>query len=126
MRSFFAAAFAATALLAAPVALADGTLTLEINKAELLRLNAAAAGVVVANPEIAAVTVQSAATLVVTGKKPGITNVIVVDGADRVIYAADVRVVGPEDRPGQTVNVTHGKNTTRYECAPACEASSGN
>ncbi|MGE0255565.1 MAG: type II and III secretion system protein family protein [Alphaproteobacteria bacterium] len=82
----------AAAVAIATIAAAGGELALEANRGMLVRLPAAAAAVLVANPEIADVVVKSPTLVHVIGKRAGETTLIAVDAADVVLANATVRV----------------------------------
>ena len=69
-----------------------------IDEATMLRLERPAAEIVVGNPSIADVAVQSGKGLVLTGKSFGQTNLIVLDAQGKVII--NRRVVVQEPRGG--------------------------
>ena len=75
------------------------------------------ATLVVGNPLIADVSVQAGGTMVLTGNGYGVTNVIALDHAGKVLSDKLVRVKGPLE------NVVVYRGTTResYTCAPNCE-----
>jgi hypothetical protein len=75
------------------------------------------ATLVVGNPLIADVTVQAGGTMVVTGKGYGVTNVIALDHAGKVLSDKLVRVKGPLEN----VVVYRGMTRESYSCAPNCE-----
>ena len=83
----------------------------------LVRLDRPAAEIVVGNPSIADVSVQSGKTLVVTGKSFGETNLIVMDADGKVVV--NRRLIVQEPRNGF---VTLYKGATRFtlHCAPHC------
>jgi Flp pilus assembly secretin CpaC len=89
-----------------------------IDQARPLNLSAPAAGVVVGNPSIAGVSLQSDRLLFITGRSYGITNLIVVGANGRPIYESRISVVPDEN--GSTVMVTRGTSTVRHDCAPVC------
>ena len=61
---------------------AAGPLQVDLDGARILKLDSAASDVVIGNPFIADVTVQTPNRLVIIGKAPGVTNIIVMsDGA---------------------------------------------
>jgi hypothetical protein len=88
-----------------------------IDQATLLKLDRAAAEIVVGNPSIADVSVQSGKVLVVTGKSYGETNLIVMDADGKVV--ANRKLIVQDPRTGA---VTLYKGSTRYSlnCAPNC------
>ena len=89
-----------------------------IDQATMLRLERPAAEIVVGNPSIADVSVQSGKVLVLTGKSFGETNLIVLDAEGKVII--NRRVVVQEPRTG-FVTVYRGTNRETLHCSPNCE-----
>ncbi len=114
-----ALAAALVALCVSGAASAAG-LSVPLDQAKPLRLNAPVAGVVVGNPAIIGVTLQSDRLLFVTGRAYGSTNLIVVDGSGRPLFESRVSVV--PDVSGGVVMVTKGVETVRHECAPLCRS----
>ena len=111
----------ATVLTAAtipPVLSANRDVEVLVDQATMLRLERAAAEIVVGNPSIADVAVQSGKVLVLTGKSFGETNLIVLDAQGKVII--NRRVVVQEPRGGY-VTVYRGSQRETLHCAPACE-----
>lgn len=109
------AAFA-IALVAAAAAQAED-LIVKYDQSQLLRVPRPIAEIIVGNPSIADVTVQSSSMLVVTGKTFGTTNVIVLDADRNVIQ--DQRIVVTRD-PARQVSLYKGTKRETYSCAPAC------
>jgi hypothetical protein len=116
--------FAIAAVLAAGVgqpAMAQNAFGPDVNvlidQAALVRLERPAQEIVVGNPSIADVSVQSGKVLVVTGKSYGQTNLIVMDPDGKVIVNRKLIVQDP--RMG---SVTLYKGSARYtlDCAPNC------
>ena len=89
-----------------------------IDQATMLRLERSAAEIVVGNPSIADVSVQSGNTLVLTGKSFGETNLIVIDPQGKVVINRRVVVKEPA---GGYVTVYRGKNRETLHCSPNCE-----
>lgn len=115
--SLFAAVSLFTALaLHAPAAHAQD-LIVTYDQSQLLRLPRPAAELIVGNPSIADITVQSGSLLVVTGKTFGVTNLIALD-ADRNIIQ-DQRIVVTRDETG-TVNLHKAGKRQSYNCTPDC------
>jgi putative type II/III system pilus formation protein len=85
--------------------------------ARIVRVPEHTATLVVGNPLVADVSVQTGGTMVVTGKGYGVTNVIALDRAGKVLAEQLVQVKGPLG------NVVVYRGTTResYSCAPNCE-----
>ena len=59
--------------------------TVEVDEGKLLRLNADAASVFIANPAIADISVKSSRLVYILGLTPGETSLFVVDKAENVI-----------------------------------------
>ena len=102
-----------------PSAYAGDFVRLVQGRSQVVRVPRPAETVVVGDPAIADVSIQDATTLVLTAKKAGETNIIILDEAgdpivDETIvvdtnYKSIVRVYGP-------------KGLTAYQCAPECSA----
>jgi hypothetical protein len=85
--------------------------------ARIVRVPEHTATLVVGNPLIADVSVQTGGTMVVTGKGYGVTNVIALDRAGKVLAEQLVQVKGPLGN----VVVYRGMTRESYSCAPNCE-----
>ena len=117
------ATLAQVALLAAAVlmpALAQAAQRVEVvlDQATLMKLPDRVSTIVVGNPLIADVAVQSGGLLVVTGKGFGATNLIALDRAGTVLMERSIVVRGPT---GPTVQVYRGVQRETYSCTPDCE-----
>jgi hypothetical protein len=88
-----------------------------MDQARIARVPAQTATLVVGNPLIADVSVQQGGTMVVTGKGYGVTNVIALDRAGKVLAEELVRVKGP----AENLVVYRGSTRESYSCAPYCE-----
>jgi anti-sigma factor RsiW len=88
-----------------------------VDQATLVRLDRPAAEVVVGNPSIADVSVQSSNVLVVTGKSFGETNLIVMDADGKVV--ANQQLIVQEPRTG-FVTIYRGGARQTLHCAPYC------
>ncbi|HEV7293180.1 MAG TPA: pilus assembly protein N-terminal domain-containing protein [Devosia sp.] len=121
MRSVLAAAFVLVSLMgAAPVVANDGApINVNVNMARILRINAAAATVIVGNPGIADVTIQDPQTLILTGKSYGQTNLIVLDSAGNPVADTMIEVV--QMQAGVTT-VYNGLARQSLSCAPVCQS----
>ena len=125
MRPMLAAAFAlslslASGLVSAPAMAVDGApINVNVNMARILRINAAAATVIVGNPGIADATIQDPQTLILTGKSFGQTNLIVLDSAGNPIADTMIEVVQMQ---AGVVTVYQGQSRTSLACAPICQA----
>lgn len=96
----------------------DAPITVNVNMARVLRINAPAATVIVGNPAVADVTIQDPQTLVLTGKSYGQTNLIVLDGSGNPVADTMIQVV--QLRTGM-VTVYEGSARTSMNCAPVCQ-----
>jgi Flp pilus assembly secretin CpaC len=99
----------------APAAASD--LVVRYDQSTLIRLPRAVADIIVGNPSIADVTVQSGNMLVVTGKSFGVTNIITLDGDRNIIQ--DQRIVVVRDE-AKVLNLMRGSARSSYNCAPYC------
>ena len=113
------AALALATVLAAPAQAADD-LIVKYDQSQLLRLAKPAAEIIVGNPSIADVSVQSGNLLVVTGKTFGITNIIALDAERNVIH--DQRVLVRRDE-AKVINLVRGTERQSYNCTPQCNPS---
>jgi hypothetical protein len=100
-----------------PALAASKDIIVLIDQASLLRLERPAAEIVVGNPSIADVSVQSGKVLVITGKSFGETNIIVVDADGKVVISR--RLIVQEPRDG-FVTVYKGDARQTLHCAPYC------
>lgn len=116
-------AFALMALAVSPhAALADPTsepISVKVNMARILKINAAAATVIIGNPGVADVTIQDPQTLILTGKSYGETNLIVLDSQGSAIADTLVSVVQPQGN--DDVTVFQGLARTTMSCQPVCQ-----
>lgn len=108
---------ALAAVLAAGSAAAETTV--QVNQVRRLPLAAAAADVVVGNPEIADVTVVDGRNVFVVGRAYGVTSVVVLDAAGRTVFSDSVQVLAP------TVSMARGGAIAEVVCNPRCAAAQG-
>ncbi|WEK41212.1 MAG: pilus assembly protein N-terminal domain-containing protein [Candidatus Brevundimonas colombiensis] len=112
----------AAALLAGPVVAKaqDGALNVEIDRSARVQLRGAAASIIVANPQIADVSMVDANTLFIVGKGYGVTEVVAVDGVGRTLFQREIVVSG-----GATgsVRVWRGAQATEMTCGASCSPS---
>ena len=88
------------------------------DQSQLLPLPAPAAEIIIGNPVIADVSVQSGDLLVITGKSFGITNMIALDANRRIILERRILVKRDDAR---VVNLQRGdKGRQTYNCTPFC------
>ena len=92
--------------------------TVELNKTEIVRLPGAAASIIIGNPKIADVTVQSSDLIFVVGRGYGETNLIILDAQGNTMMNADLQVVNTLSANG--VRLYNGKQRETYSCIPFC------
>jgi Flp pilus assembly secretin CpaC len=88
-----------------------------LDRAAIAKLPDRTATIVVGNPLIADVSIQAGGIMVVTGKGYGVTNVIALDRAGKVIVEQSISVRSAAD----AVIVYRGASRESYSCAPDCE-----
>jgi Flp pilus assembly secretin CpaC len=76
------------------------------------------ATIVVGNPLIADVTLQTGGIIVVTGKGYGATNFVAMDRSGEILVDRVIQVEGPTD---QLVTVYRGVERESYSCLPICQ-----
>jgi len=102
-----------------PLAHADNdTISVNVDQAKLVKLPGRIATLVVGNPLIADVALQSGGMIVVTGKGYGATNVIALDRAGDILVDRTIQVEGPTDR---VVTIYRGVERESYSCMPVCQ-----
>jgi Flp pilus assembly secretin CpaC len=121
-RAFFGLRSLAIAILLWPVAAfaapeAD-IIAVNVDQAKLLKLPGRVATIVVGNPLIADVTLQTGGIVVVTGKGYGATNFIAMDRSGEVLLDRVIQVEGPTD---QLVTIYRGVERESYSCRPICQ-----
>ena len=125
MTRTLAALLASATLLAAvsmaPMQARAADLIVKYDQSQLLRLPRPVAEIIIGNPTIADVTVQSGKLLVITGKSFGITNIIALDAERNVIR--DQRVLVQRDEV-KSVNLQKGTQRQSYNCSPQSERAS--
>ena len=89
-----------------------------VDQAKLVKLPAKVSTIVVGNPLIADVTLQSGGIVVVTGKGYGATNFIAMDRNGEVLVDRQIQVEGPTE---QLVTVYRGVERESYSCMPICQ-----
>jgi Flp pilus assembly secretin CpaC len=108
------------AALAAPLAAepAADAIAVNVDQAKLVKLPARVTTIVVGNPLIADVSLQTGGVVVVTGKGYGATNFIAMDRSGEVLVDRVIQVEGPTD---QLVTVYRGVERESYSCMPICQ-----
>ncbi len=113
------AAVAAVLLLGAPSVDAQETITVVVDKARLVRLDADASNLVIgeAGTAILDIAIPESRQLYLLGRSPGETNFYVLDEEGNEIFYADVVVVPNSQR---RVTVNRGVAEAILTCAPRC------
>ena len=105
-------------LLSAPrPALAADTLDVVVDQAKLMKLPEKVATIVVGNPLIADISLQTGGIVVITGKGYGTTNLVALDRLGKVLLEEQVLVRGRDD----TLVMYQGPDRQSYSCTPNCE-----
>jgi hypothetical protein len=99
-----------------PASAADVIVVLD--QAKVMRIPERTATVVVGNPLIADISVQTGGLIVVTGKGYGVTNFIALDTRGNTLVEQSIEVRGPNDH---VVVVHRGIERESYSCTPKCE-----
>ena len=105
---------------AAPALAGSNDVNVTIDEAQLVKVDRPAAEIIVGNPSIADVAVQSGKLLVVTGKSFGRTNLIVIDAEGKEITNKMLSVQEP--RTGLVTLQRGAGRRYSYYCAPNCAA----
>jgi hypothetical protein len=110
------------AVLLWPVAVTAGpsadVIAVNVDQAKLVRLPARVTTIVVGNPLIADVALQTGGIVVVTGKGYGATNFVAMDRAGEILDDRLIEVQGPID---QLVTVYRGVDRESWSCKPICQ-----
>jgi len=113
---------AIAAALAAPVSAIAQTLTVPIDQSAKLVLPRGAKDVMIGNPAIADVTVVDPRNAILIGRGYGVTNLVVMNGAGRVLMDSQVVVSSPDaGRITVARGGVAGARVENYTCAPRCE-----
>ncbi|MCZ8193252.1 pilus assembly protein N-terminal domain-containing protein [Brevundimonas sp.] len=128
MRGFLIALAAAAVLQTAAQAQVSGqgagvqgrALMVEIDHAERVQLGSAFSSVIVANPQIADVTVIDTSTLFITGKNYGLTEIVALDAIGRTLFQGQIAVVPSSEG---AVRVWRGARVTEMACGRSCAPS---
>ena len=120
-RALFVAQSLAIGVLSYPaiaLAAAGEPIAVNVDQAKLVKMPERVATIVVGNPLIADVTLQTGGVLVVTGKGYGATNFIAMDRSGEVLADRVIQVEGPTDK---LVTVYKGIERESYSCMPICQ-----
>ncbi len=110
------AALVAASALGATQAKAND-LIVKYDQSQLMRISRPVSEIIIGNPTIADVSVQSRDLLVVTGKSFGKTNIILLDAEKNVIQEQLVVVLQDQTK---VVNLRRGISRESYNCSPLC------
>lgn len=106
-------------LSAATSALAGNSVyKVELNKTEIVKLPGPASSIIVGNPNIADISVQSVDTIFVVGRGYGETNLIVLDAQGNTMMDTNLQVVNTLSSHG--VRLYNAKSRETYSCIPYC------
>lgn len=122
MRAIMKATVAILALasLAAP-ALADDVVQVTWRKAQVLSFGSGVGGIVIGDPSIVDVTVQPNGQIVVFGKLPGETNMIVTGSDSSVLFNAPIVVMPEDNRQVSIISAGSGTISERsWTCLTRC------
>ena len=109
---------AALAFSVAQPAKASDPIAIFVDEAMIAKLPERVTTIVIGNPLIADVSIQSGGIMVVTGKGYGTTNLLALDRAGNIIMEKPVRVQGTRDN---VLIVYRGVERETYSCQPKCE-----
>jgi Flp pilus assembly secretin CpaC len=93
-------------------------IAVNVDQAKLVKLPTGVATIVVGNPLIADVALQTGGVVVVTGKGYGATNFIAMNRSGEVLVDRQIQVEGPTD---QLVTIYRGVERESYSCMPICQ-----
>lgn len=109
--------FLTLAGLAVHPAAALDTVAVVLDQAKVMKLPQGVSTIIVGNPLIADVSLQSGGLMVITGKGYGTTNLLALDRSGGVLMERAIKVEGPTDN----LVVYRGVERESYSCAPNCE-----
>lgn len=121
LASRLAIALIAIGAAVASPAMAEDQISVIVDQAKLVKMPERVTTLVIGNPMIADVSLQSGGVMVVTGKGYGSTNIIAMDRAGNVISDRQIQVEGGGEK---IVTVFRGTNRKSYTCTPKCERQS--
>lgn len=116
--SLFGSLAMAAMMLPAVAEASPDAVAVNVDQAKLVKLPASVSTIVVGNPLIADVSLQSGGIVVVTGKGYGATNFIAMDRSGEVLVDRVIQVEGPSDR---LITVYRGADRESYSCMPVCQ-----
>jgi Flp pilus assembly secretin CpaC len=111
------AVLAISAIGANPARANPDELIVKYDQSQIIKLPRPVAEIIIGNPMIADVAIQSSNLLVVTGKSFGVTNIIALDADRNVIQ--DQRVMVQREN-ARVVYLMKGLKRETYNCLPQC------
>ena len=96
---------------------ATDIIAVNVDQAKLFKMPGKVATIVIGNPMIADVALQTGGIVVVTGKGYGATNFIAMDRAGEILVDRQIEVLGPADH---VVTVYRGVERETWSCTPIC------
>ncbi|PKQ08533.1 MAG: pilus assembly protein CpaC [Alphaproteobacteria bacterium HGW-Alphaproteobacteria-12] len=118
MRRVIAAALGAGCMALAAGAAQAEAFKVEMNQTKALHLAKPVSTIMVGNPAIADVSVESSKLVYVMGRSFGTTNLVATDSEGNAILDIDVSVIA---QGASTVTLTRGTGQLSYNCTPRCE-----
>jgi len=98
----------------------QGTVSVQVDNAKVIRLPEKTQTVVVGNPMIADITLQKNGVVVLTGKSFGTTNLIALDGKGAMLAESTISLQAPQ---ASIITVQRGLDRESYSCTPDCQPS---
>ncbi|MTI43921.1 putative type II/III system pilus formation protein [Roseibium hamelinense] len=96
----------------------SSSVSVEIDRATVYRIEDNASTIIIGNPLIADVSLQDRTTVVITGKSYGSTNLIIL-GEDGTPIVDETIVVSANQQ--NIISVTRKTDRFSYSCTPSCE-----
>ena len=113
-----ASAVMAISVMAYPHAGSAEVLSITLNKTKIVRISRPASVIMIGDPTIADIQVDSSKVLFILGQEVGETNLIILDNNRNQIASYDLVVV-PQNNRQVTINRSVG-NVTTMSCNPRC------
>ena len=120
MNRFFAAILGAVIVFGGAASTSGQTINVSVNEAEILRLDQPASIILVANPTIADVAIETNQLLFLLGRRPGETSLIILDDEGQEILSQPIVVTPQMDRHVTIQRGIGGQST--MNCDPRCLA----
>jgi hypothetical protein len=117
-RTLLTAVISLLTFAAAPLSAQASELWLTMDQVRSYNLKTPVAKIIIGNPAIADVTVQSSEQILMYGKTPGLTNIYLMDKDGNQLDNIQVRVQSPS---GRMLVVHRGAAQATYSCTKRCE-----